>query len=134
MLQVEMSKDIREYEPRIIGPFTKRQSLLIVIGVVISTSIAFILPIPSFYIKLIIASCGVFPFVMCGWIDMQGMHFEQFLLYILKNSILTPSIRRYKSENAYRAAVEAEDAAEQPQKKQKKKRRKKYPRKYKPYD
>ena len=135
-----MSRDIREYEPKIVASLTKRQIIFVGIGALIGIPLAMYLPIPNIFIRLFLVVCLVLPFVMCAWVDFQGMHSEAFFLYVIKNSVLTPSIRKYKSENKFLTAIdnlkkeEQKEQEEENKKKKDKKKRKVYPKEYRPFD
>ena len=55
-VEVEMSKDIHDYEPKIIGFMTMRQLVCVAIGLAYAVPLAVFLPISDLTTRLIIAS------------------------------------------------------------------------------
>lgn len=49
---------------------------------------------------------AAFPFAMGGFFRYNGMHFEQFLLAMIRSELLTPKQLKYKSENLYVRCME----------------------------
>lgn len=113
MIEIEMSKDIHEFEPRQIGPCTKRQLICIMIaGAVAALVYAAIRPLHlDMYTATMIVMLPSVPVLLCGFITKYGMHLETFLLRILTNMILTPPRRPYKAFCAY-AYLDPEDVPE----------------------
>lgn len=135
MIEIEMSRDIKEYEPTIVGPFTKRQVICVAIGVCIGYVVTKALPIDDFTILAMVGILFAAPVIACGWIELYGMHLETYVLYIIHNHILTPQKRKYISESYFYTALkekQKEDKADLPA--QQKPKRKIYPKEYRPYD
>ena len=125
MIEVEMSKDIRDYQPKIIGPFTKRQVLGIVIGAAYAFPIALLLPVSDMFVKIMIAMVLAAPAVMCGWVDLYGMHLEQFVIYVIRKNYLTPRKRKYKTESTFYEEIKNTEQDDNTGKKKKAKKIKK---------
>lgn len=104
MIEVEMSEDIRKYEPKAVGPFTLRQLICFGIAAIIAIPIAILLPL-RWDNKLLVACIIVVPIALCGYIKMDGMPFEVLVLRLVYMYILTPGKRKYKRENTYRTAM-----------------------------
>ncbi|MDO4647076.1 MAG: PrgI family protein [Eubacteriales bacterium] len=127
MISVEMPRDVREFEPKVIAGFTTRQ--LICIGALCLYDIPIALLLPGdIMIKLIVAIILAVPAVLCGWVKLFGMPFEKFLLQILIPTMFNPSIRRYRTENAFDALRLPEDASKDAEHTSVK-----YSREYRPY-
>ena len=102
MLQIQIPKDIREYETKFIGPFTARQCICIVIAAVIEyvgsniiKSIAEI-PISSYIPPLIIAAI---PLIL-GFGDVVfHMKPEVYFKEVFLRSLKYPKVRPYKTHN-----------------------------------
>lgn len=103
MIEVEMSKDIRECEPKLLGPFNKRQLIVCIIAAAYGVPLYFLLNqfLPVLFLRIIIVILLMSPTIACGWLNFQGMHFEQFVIHIFKNFILSPSKRDGMKENSY---------------------------------
>lgn len=118
MIEVEVPKDIRQYEAKIVGPLTTRNLVCTVPGAVVAIAVGLFVKmhVPS-DLYLFIGMLCFLPFGLCGWISIYGMPFEQFFMSYLFCSILAPANRKYVTENIY-------DDQSSVQKKQKKKYKK----------
>lgn len=105
MIEVEMSKDIRDTPPKIIGPFTKRQ--LICVGIAAAYGVPVFLLLKNVGVQVIlsivIAIILMAPAIACGWVSLFGVPLEKFMLHIAKTMLLTPGKRKYQTENTYLA-------------------------------
>ena len=98
MVEVTMPRDIREYKPKIIGPFTLRQIICVSIGAAYAAPIAIIIPVPPM-MKLLIGILLMLPMFVSGWVEIFGMTFEQYIIYYVKNRVLKPKTRVYSTES-----------------------------------
>lgn len=104
MIEIEIPKDIREYESKLIGPFTTRQ-LLCGIGLVLSCYLSYKAAVSvlgdesslKFFFPMI---CAI-PFGLVGWVKPYGMHFEKFAKSVFVSLVLAPAKRFYKIDNVY---------------------------------
>ena len=125
MIEIEMSKDIRDFEPKIIGPFTTRQ--LICIGIGAAMGLPFLLvPLPM-EVRCILAILLASPGVVCGYLKFYGVYAEKFFLHFLLPIYINPQKRIYKTENSYDYFITPETP---PEKNEKKKIR--YTKQYRP--
>ena len=99
MIEVEMTKDIRNYEPKLFGVVTVRQIICLTIGVVLALPLIFFLPIEDITTKVMVAMIPLVPMIMFGWIKVYGMKLEKFLWQAIRSLVLTPSKRKYKTES-----------------------------------
>ena len=92
MLELKMSRDIKTFEPSIIGPFTLRQIAWITLGAVIAVPLFMVLPgeIPA---RILICTLIASPFIMCGWIKVQGMYLDGYLKIVLKYMFIDSRVR-----------------------------------------
>lgn len=99
MVQVEMSKDIRDYSPKIISVFDKKQLLCVAISLVYGGP--FLLYAKSIPIetRATIALLLMAPVLACGWIRLYDMPFEVFVKHMIVTQVLTPVKRKYKTKN-----------------------------------
>ncbi len=95
-LTVNMTQDVRRYETRDLGPFTKRQGIWLFVAVVIGVPIAILLPFPI-YLKIIFASAVAAPIGICGFIKPDHTPMEKWVLRVLYRTFLAPRIRRKKN-------------------------------------
>ncbi|CUO99027.1 PrgI family protein [Anaerostipes hadrus] len=121
MIEIEINQDIRDYKTKLIGPFTTRQVICIILGGVTVVG-AYNLLQPyltsdtATFICMILAS----PFVlMSGIFEPHGMKMEDFLRASFVSLVLSPTVRKYELENSYNKQLMEE------RKKKKKKKRKK---------
>ena len=101
MIEVEMSKDIRDIEPKFIGPFTKRQTLCTIIALGYGVPLFFVMKGMPIFTRILIIILLMMPTIACGWCDMYGMHLEQFVLHLIRTLFLTPQKRQYEENNLY---------------------------------
>lgn len=102
MIEVEMMKDIRKYEGKFIGPFTKRQICCVGISLIYEVPfVAFFKFIPM-ETRLIIASILFIPMYICGWQKKYGMGYEIYMTRLIYRICMVPSKRIYKNNNIYR--------------------------------
>lgn len=100
MLQRNVNKDLRAVSPKIIGPFSVRQSIAVVLGGGLSILLWNIIPGNfAMDMKVGIIALAISPFLAYGWIDYNGLKFEDLIVTTLKSMLLSPPIRKYKSEN-----------------------------------
>ena len=102
MIEIQMSRDIKEFEPKVIGYFTARQLKCSGVGLLIGLPAAVLTP-GGLGIKLIVGMLLAMPVIACGWVDLFGMPLHVYLRHILFNCILTPQNRRFESENEFHA-------------------------------
>lgn len=135
-ISIEITKDIQEYEPKVVGPLTMRQLLVVtcaspfmyfaytyarpVLGKDLGTAAVFIPALIAWAI---------------GWLKPYGMRVEKFIKTAFISHVVAPSIRKYKTENYFeqlqKEAIKMEEKEKiknnnsQKGKKQKKKKEKK---------
>ena len=102
MIEVEMMKDIRKYENKFLGPFTKRQ--IVCIGISLIYEVPFIIffkfiPIDT---RCIIASILFIPMYFCGWQKKYGMPYEIYATRLIYRLFMVPAKRIYKNNNIFR--------------------------------
>lgn len=107
MLEIRVTKEIRDFEPKVIGPFTFRQLICLGIG---SPIVYFILKYFSPLVTVDIAAFLCFPVAaiayLIGWYEPYGMKTEKFVRSIFINRILAPAHRKYKTVNTHEALIQ----------------------------
>lgn len=121
MIEIEVNQDIREYKTKLIGPFTTRQVICLILG---GTTVigAFNLLQPYLTSDTTTFVCMILavPFIlMSGIFEPHGMKMEDFLKASFVSLVLSPTVRKYELENSYNKQLMEE------RKKKKKKKRKK---------
>ena len=100
MLEIEMPKDLKTVEAKIIGPFTARQIICFIIAC--SYGIPLFAKLNGdITFKIIVTLLAVIPVLLCGWFKIQGLPFEKFLVIIIRNKFLKPKKRKYKVKNSF---------------------------------
>ncbi len=102
MIEREILKDVKEYEPKLFGPFTLRQAACI--GLAAITSVPTGLLLGQVFVNEIAiiggAMLGV-PFLLCGFKKVYNMPFEKFAIQFIRTQLLSPSTRKYQTKNYY---------------------------------
>lgn len=111
MIEVTVPKDIREYEPTLIGPLTSRTFVCSIIMVLLVYGVYLLekaigiedpMEVPLFLIF------GIPPFLI-GWYKPYGMHFEKFIGKAFRDNFLAPRNRPYRIENMWDSIIEKEE-------------------------
>ena len=108
MIEVETSKDIKQHDPRVIGPLTFRQLVCVFVAAFPAVLIIRFLPF-SLLTRMIIAIVLTSPIIACGWCRIYGLPLEKYLLIVLKNKTTKSKKRIFASEYDY---FNEEDTAE----------------------
>ena len=127
MIEIKIPKEVTKFEPKLIGPFTVRQSIVLVIIVPIISVIYMQLSKQldstiCAYFCVPIAGIGA----LFGWVKPYGLPFEKYLSSVFVSSVLAPAVRLYKTENYYdilsKQAMMADKKADKKSDKPKKKK------------
>lgn len=129
MIEIKITKEIGNYEPKFLGPFTLRQSICICIGAPICYGIYQVLSpimtpdLAGFFCAIPGGIAALF-----GWVKPYGMKTEKFIQSVFVNMVLAPTNRRYKTENYHEAGMKMLEAEfEETEEKHKVKRKSKHP-------
>ena len=104
MIEIEIPKDIRAYEAKLIGPLTTRQ-LFCIIGLGVSCFLTYKASVNLlgedssliWFFPMVIA----IPFALIGWVKPYGLTFEKFAKSVFKTMFLAPTKRIYKIKNLH---------------------------------
>lgn len=110
MIEVEILKDVKGYEPKLFGPFTVRQSVCLALAAVVVAPVAWQLS-KIFVSQAVIVIGGVLaaPFIVCGFKKIYGMPAEVFAMQYIKMQIMCPATRKYKTQNYYENYIPANE-------------------------
>ncbi|MGN0673132.1 MAG: PrgI family protein [Anaerovoracaceae bacterium] len=102
MIEIKIPKEVTKYEAKLVGPFTARQcvTLLIFVPIIAFCYINLSKVVNStvaLYICTPIGGIGA----LIGWIKPYGLPLEKYLKSMFINSFIAPSVRLYKTENYY---------------------------------
>lgn len=112
MIDVEMSDDIRKYETKTLGMFTTRQLICAFVGLGYSLPIGLLIP-TSASNKILIIGILMIPAILCGFVKMDGTHFEVFAMRFLYLYVLTPARRKMIRKNSYKESLDKQRAREE---------------------
>ena len=101
MLEIQMSKDIKDFEPKILGPFTMRQLVCLAISGAYGIPI-FNITHGDIVTSVMITFGFMLPTIMCGWVKVYNEPLEKFALIIVKNKLIKPAMRKYKISGIYK--------------------------------
>ena len=105
MLQVEMTEDIRKYDTKFLGPFTKRQTICVFLSL-ISLPIGFLIPFSEPAYRIVAICLLAAPIAMCGWVKMDGTYLEVLFIRYLYLTVLTPPKRKQISDNTIKELID----------------------------
>ena len=98
MIQVEMSKDIHDFSPKVIAMLDKRQLLFLGASCTYGVPIMLMATSLPIEIRIGLAALLMLPVAACGWVKMYGMPLEKFILHLIVNRYMTPEKRPYVTE------------------------------------
>ena len=109
MLEIEIPKDITKYDSKLLGPFSMRQCVGILIGSICGF-IVYFLTYKTLHLQSDI--CGILtllaaaPGVAIGFVKLYGMNFEDYAKAYIMLNILAPRERRFESVPAFATLYE----------------------------
>lgn len=112
MITVEMSDDIRKYENKTIGPFTTRQGICLGLGLLVGGVTALLLPV-DINNKITIGLILMLPFMLCGFVKLDGAYFETIAINMLYLYVLTPRKRKNIQQSEFMAEYRALEKQEE---------------------
>ena len=127
-IRIKIPKEINSFKPQIALGLTGRQLLCGGVGLILTVVLYNTVGkyVSSDDLKLLVSAIPLAIGGAFGWLEPYGMKFEQFIFAYIKNNILSPSVRKYKAENAFETLQkEAEQFVELEENKGKKKKKKK---------
>lgn len=105
MIIMPVPKDVRDFKPKFIGPFSKREFIGVAATVVLAV-LTFALTYPFASVMtvnqraVIVLVPGVVP-LSCGFIDIQGMPIWVYAGNLLIQNFLAPRHRVYRTNNNF---------------------------------
>lgn len=104
MIEVPMTDDIRKYQPKVLGPFSLRQLVCVILAMAAAIPLWKVIPF-ELSDKVLVLCIIVLPILACGRAKMDGLPFEKLIFRILYFYLLVPRKRKYKTENTYKQAL-----------------------------
>lgn len=134
-MQVPVYRELSNYSPKIIGPFTLRQFVALVACTPVCYLIATALyPLVSRDIVIVSTALPALLAFAIGWLKPYGMTVEKFALMYVKTRLMPPHKRKYVIQNTVldsiadaNAAWEKEHAAPADKKSMKKRKKNQLP-------
>lgn len=118
MIEVKVPKDIRTYKTKVIGPFTVRQGVcLVIMAIVDYLFYKFLFQNLGLELDYFIYF-GVFidvPIAIFGWLEPYDMKMEQYLKKVILRSFLAP-VKRKSSNKIYECSYETETLSKKEEK------------------
>lgn len=113
MVEIRITRELGDFEPRFVGPFTLRQCICLIIGAVpcylLYTQLRAYLPVDVIGFFCIIPAGIAAAF---GWFRPYGMKMEVFLRSIFITTFLAPASRKYRGPNRIQELIAKVEAAE----------------------
>ena len=105
MIIMPVPRDVREFKPKFIGPFSKREFIGVAVAVVIAiltfaVTYPFSMGMTMNQRAVIVLVPGVFP-LACGFIDIQGMPIWIYAWNLVIQNFLAPRHRVYRTSNNF---------------------------------
>lgn len=107
MIEIQIPKDIRKYEAKLIGPFTLRQLICFILGCIVAYVVYTLMSkinLSEDAMPIAMVSCA--PVLAFGWIKPYGMPLEKFLQTALISTLLAPTERKYKTKNNFKITTD----------------------------
>ena len=101
MIEIEIPKDIRAYETKLIGPLSGRKAACVGIATPIALVAWNLLESFPTDTRLILSAIFCLPVLLFWWLKPFGMKLEDFLKTTFVSTVLSPKRRLYVTENVY---------------------------------
>lgn len=123
MIEIQIPKDIRKYEAKVVSFLTLR-GLICAVFMAACAALAYFFMKYVFKMESIENMLPVFlifmtPGALFGWVKPNGLPFEMFLYYMFYTIFLTPKHRVHKIENSFENVLKDIDKEEKALKEQK---------------
>ena len=85
MITIKMSKDIKKQKSKLFWGLTGRQMIFTVLAIFIAIVVNCILDLNDTVKAVLVISTSI-PFLLCGWVQLNGLSFEKFAVIWLRNN------------------------------------------------
>ena len=99
MFKVPMTRDIKDFSPKVISILNKRELICAAIALTYGFPVIMYARGLELNTRMTLATILMLPVLACGWIRVYGMPLERFALLVIVNHLLTPTRRMYATEN-----------------------------------
>lgn len=108
MIEIRVTKEISDFEPKLFGPLTLRQSICVVAGAPFCyLIIKYLGPLLTTEVAMFFAFIPAGFAYAFGWARPYGMKMENFLQSVFVNRFLAPTHRKYKCQNVQEQVIKA---------------------------
>ena len=106
MIEIRITKEISDYEPKLLGPLTLRQSACVAAGAPFCyLIIRYLGPLLTTEVAMFFCFIPAGLAYAFGWAKPYGMKMEQFLRSVFVNRFLAPTRRKYKCQNVHEMVI-----------------------------
>lgn len=106
MIEIRITKEISDYEPKLFGPLTLRQSACVAAGAPFCYFIIrYLGPLLTTEVAMFFCFIPAGIAYAFGWARPYGMKMEQFLRSVFVNRFLAPSHRKYRCQNIHEMVI-----------------------------
>ena len=85
MITIKMSKDIKKQKSKMFWGLTGRQLIFTVLAILIAIVVNCVLDLNDTVKAVLVISTSI-PFLLCGWININGLTFEKFAAIWIRNN------------------------------------------------
>lgn len=85
MITIKMSKDIKKQKSKLFWGLTGRQMIFTVLAIFIALIVNCVLELNDTVKAVLVISTSI-PFLLCGWISINGLTFEKFAAVWIRNN------------------------------------------------
>lgn len=106
-LEIKIPKEVTQYEAKLIGPLTTRQTIWSVVGGLTAIGVHALLSpiIPEYAMYITLFACA--PAALIGFVKVYEMPFEKFAIGYIKTNLITSTKRKSIIKNQF-ALITAE--------------------------
>lgn len=106
MIEIRITKEISDYEPKLLGPLTLRQSACVACGAPLCyLIIRYLAPVLTTEVAMFFCFIPAGIAYAFGWARPYGMKMEEFLRSVFVNRFLAPTRRKYKCRNVHEYVI-----------------------------
>lgn len=112
MIEKNVPRDMSKYEAKLIGPLTTRHVVCLVPGAIVAVLAFFAFKGVLGDAALLISTILAVPFGLCGLYKPYGIPFEKYAKTVFCSVVLSPTKKKYKTENTCSAWFDMKEPEE----------------------
>lgn len=86
MITIKMSKDIKKQKSKMFWGLTGRQMIFTALAIFIAIVVNCFMDNLNDTVKAILLITTSIPFLLCGWVQLNGLNFEKFAIIWIRNN------------------------------------------------